>query len=104
MSFQSDAAALFGMTPAEARDLLSALKQGYGFAVSDGDSLFDRTWSTRAVDMLDYFYEEIDTADEEEDEREMWMWDDAFDWGEDDWIDADEEYEVSVIIDTGKGK
>ena len=83
MSFYEDARELFGLSRAEASDLLGELRED-GF--SRGDSLYDDDWAGVASDMLTDFYMEYD--DEPLDDN--WL------WGIDDWVDAFEEYEFTI--------
>lgn len=89
MSFRTDAAELFGLSRAEAGELLEVLEEEEGFDV-DTDSLYDDEWGPLASDYLEDVVEDFL---EVESEYEL---DDYFEWGHDDWIEAGEEYEVTV--------
>jgi len=91
MSFRSDAAELFGLSSAEADALRDELEEAEGFDV-DTDSLYDNVWGPLASDYLEDVSGDISDY---MDSFDMDL-DDSFEWGRDDWVDAGEEYEITI--------
>lgn len=109
-SFAAEAADIFGMTENEAADLLAELEDA-GFDVEQ-DSLHDEFWSDMALEVQDEVqdFDDVELPDDDSSEPD----DDRYDgedydyaddvdveyeldesWPDDEWLDADVEYEVT---------
>lgn len=85
-SFAEEAAELFGLNANEAADMLDSL-EAEGFD-PESDSLAD--WAVEASDIFE------DVVDTDEISEDWWDYDLDPDFPEDEWMEADVEYEVAA--------